>query len=49
VLCAKMIVNAGIRRVVYREGYPDDFAREMLSEGGVALERFEPQEDKKAE
>ena len=49
VLCAKMIVNAGIRRVVYREGYPDDFARQMLSEGGVALERFEPQKDKKAE
>ena len=43
VLCAKMIVNAGIRRVVYREGYPDDFAREMLNEGGVALERFQPE------
>ena len=40
VLCAKMIVNAGIRRVVYKEGYPDEFARQMLSEGGVALERF---------
>ena len=49
VLCAKMIVNAGIRRVVYREGYPDDFARQMLSEGGVVLERFEPQKDEKAE
>ena len=35
-----MIVNAGIKRVVYREGYPDDFAREMLSEGGVALELY---------
>ena len=35
VLCAKMIVNAGIKRVVYREGYPDDFARQMLGEGGV--------------
>ena len=45
VLCAKMIVNAGIRRVVYREGYPDDFALEMLSEGGVALERFQPEEN----
>ena len=42
VLCAKMIVNAGIRRVMYREGYPDDFALEMLDEGGVQLERFEP-------
>jgi dCMP deaminase len=41
VICAKMIVNAGISRVVYREGYPDEFAREMLEEGGVSLERFE--------
>ena len=49
VLCAKMIVNAGIRRVVYREGYPDDFARQMLSEGGVALERFQPEENEKTE
>lgn len=35
-----MIVNAGITRVVYEEGYPDEFARQMLEEGGVALERF---------
>ena len=35
-----MIVNSGVRRVVYKHGYPDDFAREMLAEGGVALERF---------
>ena len=49
VLCAKMIVNAGITRVVYREGYPDDFALEMLNEGGVALERFNPEENKKTE
>ena len=40
-VCAKMIINAGIVRVVYREGYPDDFARQMLSEAGVILERFE--------
>ena len=49
VLCAKMIVNAGIRPVVYREGYPDDFARQMLAEGGVALERFQPEENQKTE
>ena len=40
-----MIVNAGIRRVVYRHGYPDDFAVEMLREGGVLLERFEDDGD----
>ena len=41
VICAKMIVNAGIRRVVYKHGYPDEFVVEMLREGGVLLERFE--------
>ena len=40
-VCAKMIVNSGIVRVVYREGYPDDFAREILKEGGVLLERYD--------
>ena len=38
--CAKLIVNAGIQRVVYCEGYPDDFALEILKEGGVLLERM---------
>ncbi len=44
VMCAKMIVNSGIVRVVYQEGYPDEFAVEMLREGGVKLERFVPDE-----
>ncbi|MBR2570571.1 MAG: cytidine/deoxycytidylate deaminase family protein [Clostridia bacterium] len=44
VICAKMIVNAGITRVVYREGYPDDFSLQMLKEGGVLLEKYEESE-----
>ena len=44
-VCAKMIINAGIVRVVYREGYPYDFARRLLSEAEVALERFEPNQE----
>lgn len=40
-ICAKMIVNAGIARVVYNEGYPDAFAVEMLKEGSVKLEKYE--------
>lgn len=39
--CAKMIVNAGIGRVVYREGYPDPFTLEIFGESGVALEKWE--------
>ena len=44
VICAKMIVNAGITRVVYKHGYPDEFAVQMLTEGGVQLERFVEEE-----
>ena len=43
-MCAKMIVNAGIHRVVYQEGYPDDFALEIFQETGIVLEKFEPEE-----
>ncbi|MDR1027929.1 MAG: cytidine/deoxycytidylate deaminase family protein [Clostridiales Family XIII bacterium] len=42
VICAKMIINAGIRKIVVAEGYPDMFAVEILEEAGlkiVALER----------
>ena len=49
VLCAKMIVNSGIRRVVYREGYPDEFSLQMLKEGGVELVRFAPDEKESEE
>ena len=48
VLCAKMIVNSGMTRVVYQEGYPDDFSLEILSESGVELERYIPEEQEKA-
>ena len=40
-VCAKMIVNVGIKRVVYEQGYPDPFALEFFQEAGVVLERFE--------
>lgn len=39
-LCAKMIVNSGIRRVVYQNGYPDEFTLEIFGEAGISLERF---------
>ncbi|HHW26975.1 MAG TPA: dCMP deaminase family protein [Firmicutes bacterium] len=39
-MCAKMIINAGIRRVVYREEYPDPLSRELLSGAGVSVEKF---------
>lgn len=40
VICAKMIINSGIKRVVYREGYPDDFSLEMFKQADVVLEKY---------
>lgn len=39
-ICSKMIINAGIRKIVYEEGYNDDLANEMLTEAGIENERF---------
>jgi len=37
-MCSKMIINAGIQRVVYNEAYPlNDTATRMLKEAGVDL------------
>ena len=40
ILCAKMIVNAGIVRVVYGEGYPDEFSLRIFDEAGVDIECY---------
>ena len=37
--CAKMIVNAGIRRIVFAGDYPDPLALEMLKQAEVSLDR----------
>ncbi|MEA3406582.1 MAG: cytidine/deoxycytidylate deaminase family protein [Chloroflexota bacterium] len=38
ITCAKMIINAGIVRVVCANSYPDELARSMLKEAGIPLE-----------
>jgi len=40
IICTKMIINAGIKKVVYREGYSDDLAREMITEAGIEVVHF---------
>jgi dCMP deaminase len=41
VTCAKMIINAGIKRVVFLGSYPDELSLELLKEGKITLERKE--------
>ncbi|MCD6155442.1 MAG: cytidine/deoxycytidylate deaminase family protein [Candidatus Atribacteria bacterium] len=40
ILCAKMIINAGIVRIVYRNHYPDPLADEMLQEANIEMVPF---------
>ncbi|RLB08853.1 MAG: cytidine deaminase [Deltaproteobacteria bacterium] len=40
VICAKMIINAGIKEVIYKEGYDDPLAMEILKEAGIRVERY---------
>jgi len=38
--CAKMIINAGLKRVIYAGEYLDELARNFLAEAGVELARL---------
>ncbi|MFP4445007.1 MAG: deoxycytidylate deaminase [Desulfosudaceae bacterium] len=39
-ICAKMIINAGIRVIYYRDGYDDEMSRQMFTEIGLTLIRI---------
>ena len=41
VICARMIANTGIVRLVYRNSYPDEFSARLLAEAGLQVERWE--------
>jgi dCMP deaminase len=38
-ICTKMIINAGIKKIVYREFYNDNLADELLSETDIKVEQ----------
>jgi len=44
-LCAKMIINAGVSRVVEAGEYPDDLSASLLAEARVEVEHFAPSAD----
>ena len=41
ITCAKMLINAGVKRVVFMGDYPDDLSVGMLKEGKVEIERID--------
>lgn len=37
VLCTKMLINAGIRKLVVQAAYPDELSKKMLKEAGIGI------------
>ena len=40
VLCSKMLINAGIKRITFKGDYPDKLALDLLGEAGVEVVRY---------
>ena len=40
IICSKMLINARIKEIIYREGYSDPLSSSMLSEAGIPLRQL---------
>ena len=40
IICAKMLINAGIEELVVSDGYPDEMARQFLKEAGIKIRKI---------
>ncbi len=40
VICTKMLINAGVKEIIYEGGYQDALSREMLLEAGIPARQF---------
>ena len=40
VVCAKMLINAGVKEIIFSGDYPDDLAKKMLDESNIKLRKI---------
>jgi len=40
VVCAKMLINAGIKEIVYKNPYPDELSQQLLAESGILVREY---------
>ncbi|MCX7927328.1 MAG: cytidine/deoxycytidylate deaminase family protein [Candidatus Omnitrophica bacterium] len=40
IICAKMLINAGIKEIVIKEGYPDELSSRLLKEAKITLRKM---------
>ena len=43
IICAKMIINAGLKKIIIGNSYPDELATEMLDEAGLKVVVLSPE------
>lgn len=39
-LCAKILVNAGVKKIIYLRDYPDDIAKDFLTEANIPYKKL---------
>ena len=40
VICAKMLINAGVNEIVVADGYPDKMSKDFLKEAGIKVRKI---------
>jgi dCMP deaminase len=40
IVCVKMLINAGVKEIIYSGDYPDDLEKKMLSESSIIIKNF---------
>ena len=45
IICAKMLINAGIKKIIYLKAYPDKYSESLLKEAGIEINKFEGELD----
>lgn len=41
IICTKLLINAGIKKVIYASNYPDELSLSLLKQVGIEIEKFE--------
>lgn len=41
IICAKMLINAGIKKIIYLKAYPDKYSENLLQQAEIEIYKFE--------
>jgi len=41
-MCSKILINAGIKELVYSDSYPDELSQKLFNETNITVRKYEP-------